>query len=697
MKGRDSMGYDGSLKFDTKIDESGFNQGTKKLGSIAKGGLAVLATAVAGCVTAFGALTKASLDSVASLEQNIGGVQTLFKKSADTVIANAEKAYKTAGMSANDYMATVTSFSASLLQSLGQDTEKAASYADRAIVDMSDNANKMGTSMELIQNAYQGFAKQNYTMLDNLKLGYGGTKSEMERLIAKANRVKEANGEMADLSIDSFADVTEAIHIIQTEMGITGTTAAEAASTIEGSMNAAKAALDNFLNGTISVEEFSDAVGIAFENIVKNLVQIVPRFANAVPAAIKQILDKSLSSVKKYNMSKVGLNLIKNLNSGIQKNAPKMISAAADLIDDFASSVKKNAPALVKQGLELVVKLADSVISNIPKIISAGIKILQGLVTGIIQSLPTLISEGPRIINDFASAIYSGLGKIILAGAKMLLSLVQGIWDNRGVLLQNAGQIFLAFINVFSLGNMVSLGRNLINSLKSGINNMASSAVSTLKGVGDRMLNAFKNGVYWSNGGVFSVNSLKNGINAAATACVRALKTIGTNALNAIKSINWRSVGTNIVTGIANGLTASAGAIVTAAKNAAQKALKAAKNFLGIRSPSRRFRDEVGKMMAVGMGEGFEQNVPVDSMEKDIDTVVNNMKKRVVKLTTERPSNTVGGTRNNPVFGPDNSGFDFDEYERRQRKLNAERDNKPVFLGTERIDKKLPKGAVPVW
>lgn len=164
MKGRDSMGYDGELRFNTKVDESGFNQGTKKLGTIAKGGLAVLGTAIASTVAGFGALTKASLDSVASLEQNVGGVETLFKKSADTVIANAKRAYETAGLSANDYMSTVTSFSASLLQSLGGDTKKAAEVADMAITDMSDNANKMGTSMEMIQNAYQGFAKQNYTI-----------------------------------------------------------------------------------------------------------------------------------------------------------------------------------------------------------------------------------------------------------------------------------------------------------------------------------------------------------------------------------------------------------------------------------------------------------------------------------------------------------------------------------------------------
>ena len=212
------MGYDGSLKFDTEINEKGFNSGLSKMGSLAQTALGVFSgQMMTRAVDGIANLGKSALEAVSSMEQNIGGVETLFKDSAQAVIDSANIAYKTAGMSANEYMSTVTSFSASLLQSLGGDTEKAAQIADMAIIDMSDNANKMGTSMELIQNAYQGFAKQNYTMLDNLKLGYGGTKTEMERLIADANKVKEANGEMADLSIDSFADVTEAIHIIQKE------------------------------------------------------------------------------------------------------------------------------------------------------------------------------------------------------------------------------------------------------------------------------------------------------------------------------------------------------------------------------------------------------------------------------------------------------------------------------------------------
>ena len=271
------MGYDGTLKFNTEILEKGFSAGVKKLGSVAKTGLAVVGGAVAGVATAFGVMTKKALDSYASLEQNIGGVETLFKDSSQSVVDNAKKAYKTAGLSANAYMETVTSFSASLLQSLGGDTKKAADYADRAIIDMSDNANKMGTSMELIQNAYQGFAKQNYTMLDNLKLGYGGTKEEMKRLVQDASKMTDVQKELG-VSVDgsslSFGNIVNAISVMQKHMGIAGTTSKEASETISGSISSMKGAFDNFLNGTGSPEELAETMVTAGKNVIKGLSEM---------------------------------------------------------------------------------------------------------------------------------------------------------------------------------------------------------------------------------------------------------------------------------------------------------------------------------------------------------------------------------------------------------------------------------------
>ena len=614
MKGRDSMGYDGSLKFDTKVDESGFNQGTKKLGTIAKGGLAVLGTAIAGVVAGFGAMTKASLDSVASLEQNVGGVETLFKKSADTVIANAKRAYETAGMSANDYMSTVTSFSASLLQSLGGDTAKAAGVADMAITDMSDNANKMGTSMEMIQNAYQGFAKQNYTMLDNLKLGYGGTKTEMERLLKDAEKISGIKYDISNLN-----DVYQAIHVIQTELGITGTTAKEAATTIEGSMNSAKAAWDNFLNGTATVDELVDAFGTAGEVIAENLATILPRLVATVPATAKGVATGFVNAFHESGIADAGLQILSDFVNGIQEGAPTAISAGADIISNLISGIASNLPTLVPQAVSLVATLASGIVSNLPKIITAGISLLKGLVQGIINSLPTLIKEGPRIINDFADAIYAGLGQLVLTGIELLGSLVKGIVQNIPLLISNAGEIFMMFLNIFSLSKMASLGKSLITKLSTGISGMKGNIVSAGKSI---------------------ITNLINGIKALATHPVTTIKSIITKVKNAFTGANWASIGKNILSGIAKGLKNGVGAVVTAAKTAAKKALDAAKNFLGIKSPSRRFRDEVGKMMAVGMGEGFEKNLPTEDMQSSIDASVKKMQKASYTVTTKTPTTT---------------------------------------------------------
>lgn len=271
----------GKDQFNGDIDESS-SKAEKLSGKIGKG-LATAAklgaAAIVAAATAVGALTKKSLEEYAEYEQLVGGVETLFKDSADVVKQYANNAYKTAGLSANDYMETVTSFSAALLQSLGGDTEAAAKQADLAITDMADNANKMGTAMGDIQNAYQGFAKQNYTMLDNLKLGYGGTKEEMQRLIDDANALNAAQGNLTNYSIDSYADIVSAIHDVQTEMGITGTTAKEASTTIQGSLSAMKSAWTNLLTGIGDdsqdldklINNFVDSTGTAAENILPRL------------------------------------------------------------------------------------------------------------------------------------------------------------------------------------------------------------------------------------------------------------------------------------------------------------------------------------------------------------------------------------------------------------------------------------------
>lgn len=732
------MGYDGSLKFDTRIDESGFFSGINKLGSIAKTGLAVIGGVVAGAATM---VTKSALDSVASLEQNIGGIETLFGAGGKSIeeyaasigksteeakasyeqlinaqalaLENANKAYKTAGLSANEYMSTVTSFAAALKQSVADETE-AAKVADMAIIDMADNANKMGTSMESIQNAYQGFAKQNYTMLDNLKLGYGGTKTEMERLLKDAEKISGIKYDISNLS-----DVYNAIHVIQGELGITGTTAKEAATTIEGSMNSAKAAWDNFLNGSGSVDELVDSVTTAGSVITENLGEIVPRLLETVPEAIGKLAEKATAELGNFDVGemiesgkKITANLssgitssapriaeagleilcsltdtlmdsapnltakageiVSNLISGIQENAPNMLTAAVDLIASFVRGIGEQLPTLVPQALQMIVTIADGIISNIPTIVSAGLSILTGLVQGIIEGLPTLIAEGPRIINDFADAIYSGVGQLITTGFQLLVSLVEGIWNNRGLLLDNALEILQAFINIFSLSKLFSLGKSLITNLINGIKNLGPNAVSA---------------------GKWIIETLIKGVKSLATHPVTTLKNIAMQALNAIMGIDWFSLGSNIVKGIVNGLKNGAGAIIAAAKDAVKNAFNAAKEFLGIHSPSRLFRDVIGKNMALGMAVGFDGDIPAEAVEEGLDKVMRRAGKKVASINRSVPETTKGiiSKVTNNYTG---NGINYKKIKQAQKEALNEANERPIILNGRQVNRAMKDGEV---
>lgn len=348
---------------------------SSKLGSGLKTAAKIGTAAVVAAASGITALTTAAVNNYAEYEQLVGGVETLFKQSADVVQQYAANAYKTAGMSANEYMDTVTSFSASLLQSLGGDTAAAAEKADLAITDMADNANKMGTSMEMIQNAYQGFAKQNYTMLDNLKLGYGGTKEEMQRLLDDAEKISGIH-----YDISSYSDIVDAIHVVQTEMGITGTTAAEAASTISGSIASAKAAWTNLL------------IGIADENA--DMSQLVMDFVESAMTAAGNIVPR------------IGV-ILSTLGQLIIEYLPVMAENASNMILSFADGLTES--------------------DSTSKVVESGIKILTTLITAILSMIPTLIEAAPQIIKSFVGAIWDNRGLIAQSGMDIMQALGEGI------------------------------------------------------------------------------------------------------------------------------------------------------------------------------------------------------------------------------------------------------------------------------
>lgn len=383
-----------------------------------KNGLAtaakVGATAVGAAATGIAVLMKNALNNYAEYEQLVGGVDTLFKDSSAKVQEYAANAYKTAGLSANEYMDTVTSFSASLLQSLGGDTEAAADMANVAITDMSDNANKMGTDMASIQNAYQGFAKQNYTMLDNLKLGYGGTKEEMQRLIDDANALNAAQGKYTNYSIESYADIVSAIHDVQVEMGIYGTTADEASTTIQGSVSSMKAAWVNLLVGIADdnanfktlTEQFVDSLVAVGENI------IIPRI-NIIIQGLTQLITEASQTI------------IPLAVQILLEKLPSIVAAGMDLIIALVSGILDNIDMLIDCVLEMVDVIVDKLIDNLPKLIDGGIRLIAALANGLIRAIPNLVSKIPQIISSIVKGIISGIPAIFDVGK----NIVEGLWN----------------------------------------------------------------------------------------------------------------------------------------------------------------------------------------------------------------------------------------------------------------------------
>ncbi len=511
------------ISLDTSDYEKGLNESSRKTESFAsklKNGLAtaakVGAAALTAASTAVVALTKSAVDNYAEYEQLVGGVETLFKKSQDKVMDYANNAFKTAGLSANEYMETVTSFSASLLQSLGGDTDKAADMADKAITDMSDNANKMGSDITLLQNAYRGFAKQNFTMLDNLSLGYGGTKEEMERLLEDAGKLANTK-----FDISSYADIIEAIHVMQEEMGIAGTTAKEASTTIQGSLAAMKSAWQNLVTGiadptqdlSVLIDNFVDSVGTAAGNLIprvketlKGIVQLIsgiaPMITAEIPALVNDVLPSVLDGATEIISAVVGvvpdlistltnviseqspylmqsgLQILLTLISGITQNIDAIVSAAVTIAEELANFINENANILVEAAIELITTIV-SALSNPDNLISlatAAITILEALASAIIENLPKLIESGKEIV----SALIEGAGELFP-------KLIEAFEDAVSEIGEQLAEQFPALSAVFE--NLVPIIEAVIAAIVAfkavmAISSLVSGVTTAIKGLG---------------------------------------------------------------------------------------------------------------------------------------------------------------------------------------------------------------------
>lgn len=455
----------------------------KGIGTFAKWGAAA-ATAAA---TATAALVKSAVTAYSDYEQLVGGVETLFKDSASEVQKYAANAYQTAGLSANEYMETVTGFSASLLQSLDGDTKAAAEKANVAITDMSDNANKMGTSMESIQNAYQGFAKQNYTMLDNLKLGYGGTKEEMQRLLEDAEKL---SCQKFDLS--SYADIVDAIHVVQTEMGITGTTAKEAATTIQGSVNMTKAAWQNLVVGIaddtqdfdVLVNNFVESVTTAGNNILprveialKGVGTLVEKLAPIIAKTVPNIVSTTLPS-----MIKAGTSMIRALLDGLLKAVPELIPCFKDIINQLIEVIVDNLPLIIEAAVTIAGAIVSGLVEALPDILTAGIQLIQSLAQGLTNGIPTILSTAITIVSQLASTLIQNVPQIVQTGIQLLLGLANGILQAVPQLLQELPGIITQMVeNILScIPMIIECGIELLTSLVDALPQIIQSIVAVL-------------------------------------------------------------------------------------------------------------------------------------------------------------------------------------------------------------------------
>jgi predicted metal-binding transcription factor (methanogenesis marker protein 9) len=515
-----------------------------KLGEVTKGAAKVALAAVGATAAAVGALVKQAVESYAEYEQLVGGVDTLFGSASAEVQKKADNAYKTAGMSANEYMETVTGFSASLIQSLGGDTEKAAKYADMAITDMSDNANKMGTDMSLIQNAYQGFAKQNYTMLDNLKLGYGGTKEEMERLLKDASKI---SGIKYDIS--SYADIVDAIHVVQTEMGITGTTAKEASTTIQGSISSMKSAWQNLLTGLADenadldglVTNMIESVGTVVENVLpkisvaaEGIVSIIQNLIPQIPPLIEQLLPPLLEGALSLIQGLVTIlpeitstitGMLPSVLTSLVGMTPEILTAILTIITELLNSITGMLPTIVEAIMQVVPELITSLVAAIPQLLEAAIQFLLAIVEAVPTIITSLVDALPLIVSTIISTLLSNLPMLQNAAFQMFFGIIKAI-----------PEIIVALSK-----EMPNIIKGITDGLVKGIPELVKTGGNMLKGLFDGLLD---------------------------------ITAIG----NAVKKL---------FNGIVGGL----------------------KEKFGIHSPSKVMADIIGKNLALGIGSGFEKNI----------------------------------------------------------------------------------------
>lgn len=714
---------DGKVVIDTELDSSGAKDGIKGLSSsiassvggavksIAKIGTA----ATAAGATATAALVKSSVDAYASYEQLRGGIETLFGaggqsakeyaksvgKSTDEAkkdyqqlmnaqniaLKNADKAYKTAGMSANDYMETVTSFAASLKQSTKNETE-AAKAADQIVVDMSDNANKMGTDMTMIQNAYNGFAKQNYTMLDNLKLGYGGTQAEMQRLLKDAEKISGQKYELGN-----FKDMAEAIHVVQTEIGITGTTAKEASTTIEGSVNSAKAAWTNLVSGMSQdnadmdklINEFIESVGIAAGNILPRIEQalsgvgtlistLMPKIMGELPGFLEKVLPQLLTSganivvtlvqgmvnaiptllnMVPTIMTQVGETLVtafpQLLNSlmtvGTQlvafilENFPILMDTIAEglnssmlekilimsitFLQNIIQAFTQSLPILLESLINLLAQVIEFILQQMPMIVNLALQLIVGLADGLLKAIPSLLETLPEIISQLVEGVLDCIPQIIDAGTQLLESLVDNLPEIINTIVEVIPEIITNLIDAVldHLPDIIDAGFKLITALVDALPQIIITIVKAIPKIITGIIGALIKAIpkIITTGVELLVSIIKN-LPQIIAKIITAIPKIIQALVDGFGDYlsDMADIGLNLIKGLWSGIKNAEAWLRDKISGFFGGVVDSIKDFFGIASPSKLMRDQVGRFIAQGIWVGFNEENPMDQINRDL-------------------------------------------------------------------------------
>ena len=591
----------------------GFGKVLKTVG-VALGAVAVAAGAAAV------KLGKEVIAAYADYEQLVGGVDTLFKDSSQEIQRYAANAYKTAGLSANEYMETVTGFSASLIQSLGGDTEKAAKYADMAITDMSDNANKMGTDMSSIQNAYQGFAKQNYTMLDNLKLGYGGTKQEMERLLADAEKI---SGVKYDIS--SYADVVEAIHVMQESMDIAGTTAKEAEATISGSVNALKSAVSNLIVGfgdaDADMELLCNNMVDAFKTVVANITPVIENIVAALPTALDALL------------------------TAVGELLPTLLEAVTELFSQVLETLLSLLPQLIPAAVSALMTIVNTLVENLPLLIEAAVQLVSTLVTGIADALPTLIPAAVQAIVTIVQGLVDSLPMLLDAALQLITGLSQGLLDAIPVLIAALPEIITAIVEAIpkiidgiinavlnAIPLIIQTGIDLLISLIQALPQIITTIVQAIPQIISGIVNALVGNIdKIIMAGVQLFVALIENLPTIIVEIVKAVPQIIAGIVKAFGSLMYKivEIGGNIVKGLWSGITQLASWLWDKVSGWISSIWDGICDFFGIHSPSKEMA-WVGEMLVKGLAGSIDDNgdeavKAAEGMAEDINGVMGDL------------------------------------------------------------------------